>query len=60
MVVRLSGDFHPTFTVVIESEDGTVFVAEEPVTMEEVDVEEEAEEVVEEEIADEEETADEA
>lgn len=60
VVVRLSGEFHPTFTVAIESEDGTVFVAQEPVTMEEVDVEEEAEEVVEEEIADEEETADEA
>jgi hypothetical protein len=44
VVVRLSGEFHPTFTVVIESEDGTVFVAQEPVTMEEVDVEEDEEE----------------
>ena len=41
VVVRLSGEFQPHLTVVIESEDGEV-VMEEPVTMEEVDVEVEA------------------
>ena len=46
VVVRLSGEFQPTFTVVIESEDGEV-VIEEPVTMEDV-AEEAAETVVEE------------
>lgn len=45
VVVRLSGEFQPTFTVVIESEDGEV-VLEEPVTMEAVA---EVEEVIEEE-----------
>ena len=35
VVVRLSGEFQPTFVVAIESEDGEV-VIEEPVTMEEM------------------------
>lgn len=36
VVVRLSGEFQPKLTVVIESEDGEEVVVEEPVTMEEM------------------------
>lgn len=46
VVVRLSGEFQPEFTVVIESEEGEEVVMEEPVTPE--DLEEAAEEAVEE------------
>ena len=44
VVVRLSGEFQPEMTVVIESEDGEEVVMEEPVMMEEVAVEEIVEE----------------
>ncbi|GAB4270263.1 MAG: 50S ribosomal protein L9 [Candidatus Promineifilaceae bacterium] len=49
VVVRLSGEFQPEFTVVIESEEGETAVMEEPVMPEglEDDVEETAEEAVE-------------
>jgi large subunit ribosomal protein L9 len=46
VVVRLSGEFQPEFTVVIESEEGEEVVMEEPVTPE--DLEETVEEAVEE------------
>ncbi|HIE55521.1 MAG TPA: 50S ribosomal protein L9 [Chromatiaceae bacterium] len=61
VVVRLSGEFQPEMTVVIESEDGEEVIMEEPVMMEEVVVEEVIEEDVLEEdgeiVAEEEETA---
>jgi hypothetical protein len=44
--VRLSGEFQPEMTVVIESEDGGEVIMEEPVMMEEVVVEEVIEEDV--------------
>lgn len=49
VVVRLSGEFQPEFTVIIESEDGEEVVMEEPVTPEDLEeaVEEAAEEAVE-------------
>ncbi len=49
VVVRLSGEFQPEFTVVIESEEGEEVVMEEPVTPEDLedDVEEAVEEAVE-------------
>ncbi|HFE67532.1 MAG TPA: hypothetical protein ENJ93_09750, partial [Chloroflexi bacterium] len=49
VVVRLSGEFQPEMTVVIESEDGEEVVMEEPVMMEEVA----GEEIVEEDILEE-------